>query len=132
MTFGIAKSGSKVDSHLDSLIDACAFRRERIFNVDYFYKNDRAVLGEKFRIEGAPPIRKTEEDFTPFEMISFIKGALEDKVALYMDELLSLVGGVFGIPRPSEAFAAFLCDCVALGEEKGVFVRSVSDRISLA
>ena len=65
-------------------------------------------------------------------MLAFIKGALEDKVALYMDELLSLVGGVFGIPRPSEQFAAFLRDSVTLGEEKGIFVRSVSDRISLA
>jgi hypothetical protein len=36
------------------------------------------------------------------------------------------------IARPTEKFVAFVNDCVSLGEERGLFVRSVSDRISLA
>ena len=65
-------------------------------------------------------------------MVSFIKGALEDRVALYMDELLVLVSNVFGVLRPSDRFITFVRDCVSYGEQKGLFVRSVSDRISLA
>lgn len=131
-TFGILKSGSKVESRLDSLIDGCGFRRERILGTDYFFKTDKAILIGKFRVEDAPVLRKCEEDFTPYEMVSFIKGALEDRVALYMDELLVLVSNVFGVLRPSDRFITFVRDCVSYGEQKGLFVRSVSDRISLA
>ncbi len=131
-TFGIAKSGAKVESRLDALIDACAFRRERVLGRDYFYKNDRAVMIGRFRTENLPSLRKTEEDFTPFEVVSFLKGALEDRVSLYMDEALVLISNVFHVLRPSERFISFVRDCVSLGEQKGLFVRSVSDRISLA
>ncbi|MGN1077484.1 MAG: hypothetical protein ACI4ST_03120, partial [Candidatus Gallimonas sp.] len=129
-TFGMAKSGSKVDARLDELIDSCAFRRERAMGTDYYFKNPRAVQLGRFRTEKDTAIRK-EEEFTPFEILSLVKGALEDRVSLYMDELTSLAAAVLGC-RASEKFAAFLRDCVAYGEEKGLLVRSVSDRISLA
>lgn len=131
-TFGIAKSGVKVESRLDALIDGCAFRKERALGTDYFYKSDKAVAIGRFRTENLPALRRTEEDFTPFEMISFLKGALEERVSMYMDEALVLIGNVFHVLRPSERFVSFVRDCVALGEDKGLFVRSVSDRISLA
>ena len=129
-TYGMAKSGSKVDARLDELIDSCAFRRERAMGTDYYFKNPRAVQLGRFRTEKDTAIRK-EEEFTPFEILSLVKGALEDRVSLYMDELTSLAAAVLGC-RASEKFAAFLRDCVAYGEEKGLLVRSVSDRISLA
>ena len=60
-TFGIQKSGSKVESRLDSLIDGCGMRRDRVMGTDYFYKNPRAVLVGKFRVEEAPALRKSSE-----------------------------------------------------------------------
>ncbi len=130
-SFGIVKSGSKVESRLDALISACAFRRDRVMGVDYFYKNDRAVFFERFRVEGTSAVRKSAEDFTPYETLAFLKGALEDRVAMYMDEVVLLFASVFKV-RADEKINAFLHDCVAYGEEKGLFMRSVSDRISLA
>ena len=131
-TFGIQKSGSKVESRLDSLIDGCGMRRDRVMGTDYFYKNPRAVLVGKFRVEEAPALRKSSEDFTVYEIVSFIKAALEERVSLYMDEVSALVTGVCPDVKPDEKFQSFLRDCVSYGEEKGLFVRSVSDRISLA
>jgi hypothetical protein len=131
-SFGIAKSGTKVDARLDALADACAFARDRVNGVDYFYKNARAIAIGKFRIDEEGCARRSEEDFTVYEILSLVKGALEERVALYMDELYALAAGVFREVKPSEKFSAFINDCVAYGEEKGLFVRSVSDRISLA
>ncbi len=131
-TFGIAKSGTRVDARLDALIDGCAFQRDRVMGVDYFYKNPKAILPGKFRVEEGEALRRTEEDFTVYEMVSLIKGALEERVALYMDELAAVVTGMFKELRPSERLTAFLGNCVAYGEEKGIFVKSVSDRVSLA
>jgi hypothetical protein len=65
-------------------------------------------------------------------MVAIIRGALEDKVALYMDELQTIAASVLHIAKPSDKFIAYVNDCVTLGEERGLFVRSVSDRISLA
>ena len=132
-TFGIERSGSRVDARLDALIDACALSRDRVMGTDYFYKNPKAILLGKFRVEGeGPALRRGEEDFTIYEIVTLIKGALESRVALYMDELVALISGVCKDLRPNERFISFLRDCIAYGEEKGLFVRSVSDRISLA
>ena len=61
-----------------------------------------------------------------------VRGALENKVALYMEEIQTIVASVFRVPKATDSFAAYVNDCVTLGEEKGLFLRSVSDRISLA
>ena len=132
-SFGIVKSGSKVEARLDALIDACALLRDRVMGIDYYYKTPRAISFQRYRVETETPLlRRTEEDFTVYEIVTLIKGALEDRVALYMDELVSVLSSTLGELRPSERFLAFLRDCVAYGEEKGIFVRSVSDRVSLA
>ena len=132
ISFGIGKSGEKIEKKLDALIDGAEFSRERVMGTDYFYKTARALRIGKFRTETGEAIRKEESDFTVFEMLSFVKGALESRVALYMDEIVSLAHGVFRGARNSERFADFMNDCVSYGEEKGLFVRSVSDRVSLA
>ncbi len=133
MSFGIAKSGTRVDARLDALIDSCAFPRDRVQGVDYFYKNPRCLQLGKFRVESvSPALRRGEDDFTVYEVVSLIKGALEERVALYPDELTALLGNVFADLRSGERFLAFLQSCITYGEEKGLFVRSVSDRISLA
>ena len=132
-SFGIERSGSKVEARLDALIDSCGFNRDRAMGVDYFYRTPRAIQLGRFRVEGeAPAVRKSEEDFTVYEVVSPVKGALEDRVALYMDEVAAVVSGVFREIRPTERALVFLRDCISYGEEKGVFVRSVSDRITLA
>ena len=61
-----------------------------------------------------------------------MKSALEDKVALYPDEIMVIITNLFRLQRSNDAFALFVNDCLPLGEEKGLFIRSVSDRISLA
>lgn len=128
-TFGVIKSGSKVDVRLDDLILSCALSRDRISGVDYYYKNPRALALGKFRAGGEH--RRGEEDITVYELLSFVKGALEEKVALYMDEIYALAAATFEV-RSTEKLVSAVRDAVAYGEEKGLFVRSVSDRVSFA
>ena len=82
-------------------------------------------------MEQGDPIRKSEDDFTPYEIIALIKGLLENKVSLYADELTALVCAELKITRPSDKLTEFIGECVNLGVERSVFVRSISDRISL-
>jgi len=131
-SFGILKSGTRVDACLESLITECNFRRERVMGRDYFYKTDRAIVIKYFRVENEPCLRKTKDDFTPFEVLSLTMGALEERVSLYFDELASVICAAFHVARPDETFYAFLRDCITYGEERGFLVRSVSDRISRA
>ena len=131
-SLGITKYGSKVESRMQALIALCGFKYERILGVEYYRKTDKCVSFDKYRVEITEPIRRQETDFTPYEVIAIVRGALEDKVALYMDEIQTIVASLFRIVKPTEKFAAFVNDCVTLGEERGLFIRSVSDRISLA
>ncbi|MCH5156715.1 MAG: DUF4011 domain-containing protein [Clostridiales bacterium] len=130
-SFGITKSGSRIDARLDALIDACAFSKERVFGVDYLYKKDSALSIGKFRVESGVVLRKSETDFTPFEIVSMTKAILEERVSIYLDELISILLNTLKL-RPSEKFTIFTRDCISYGEQKGILLRSVSDRISLA
>ncbi len=131
-TLGIAKYGSKVESRMQALIALCGFKYEKIMGVEYYRKTDKCVGYDKYRVESGEAVRRYESDFTPYEVLAIVKLALEDKVALYMDEIQTIVASIFRMAKPSDKFVAFVNDCVSLGEEKGLFVRSVSDRISLA
>ena len=131
-SLGITKYGARVEARMQALIALCGFKYERIFGAEFYRKTDRNVGFTRYRVETGESVRKSETDFTPYEIISVVKGALEDKVALYMDEIQQIVAGVFHISKPTEKFVAYVNDCVTLGEERGLFVRSVSDRISLS
>ena len=131
-SLGITKYGSKVDARMQALVGLCDFKFERMMNTVFYYKTEKAVEFERYRVETGEPLRRFECDYSPYEMVAIIRGALEDKVALYMDELQTIAASVLHIAKPSDKFMAYVNDCVTLGEERGLFVRSVSDRISLA
>ena len=117
---------------MQALIGLCGFKYERILGTQYYRKTDKSAMFEKYRVETGEILRKNETDITPYEVIAVIRSALEDKVALYMEEIQTIVASVFRVAKPTDGFTAYVNDCVTLGEEKGWFVRSVSDRISLA
>ena len=129
-SFGIRSWGARAEQRLDTLISRLALPLERVGGTEYFYQNLRALLPNKFRREGKNKRRKVAEDFTPFETAALIKGILEEKVTLYDDELVSSVSSVYGV-KGTAAFASFIASVIAYGEEKGMFQRSVSGRISL-
>ncbi len=131
-SLGITKYGAKVEARMQALVALCGFKYEKILGVDYYRKSDKNVGFDKYRVETGEQLRKHETDYTPYEIIAVVKGALEDKVALYMEEIQTIIASVFRLSKPSDKLASFVNDCVSLGEERGLFVRSVSDRISLA
>lgn len=132
MGLGITKYGSKVENRMQALIALCGFKYERILGAEFYRKTDKVVGFDRYRVELGEPLRKNETDYTPYEIISIVRGALEDKVALYMEEIQTIVAAVLRVAKVTDKFIAYVNDCVTLGEEKGLFVRSVSDRISLA
>ena len=129
---GIMKYGAKVDARMQALVALCGFKYERIFGTAYYRKTDKCIGFDKYRVETGDVLRRNETDFTPYEIVAIIRAALEDKVALYMDEIMVIVCNLFRINKPSDQFSVYVNNCVTMGEEKGLFVRSVSDRISLA
>ena len=132
MSLGIVKYGAKVETRMQALIGLCGFKYERILGIPFYRKTDKNVGYDKYRVETGEPLRKEDADFTPYEIIAIVRGALEDKVALYMEEIQTIVASVLRVAKPSEKFTLYVNDCVTIGEEKGLFVRSVSDRISMA
>ncbi len=131
-SLGITKYGAKVESRMQALIGLCDFKSEDVLSQTFYYKTDKKITFEKYRVEGAEGLRRYEYDYTPYEIIAITRSALEDKVALYVDEVRTIVASVFKIARPSEKFSLYVNDCITYGEKRGLFVRSVADRITLA
>ncbi len=125
------RGGRRAFERLDRLIDGCAFPTDFAAGVQYFYLSPRAISFDRYRTEGKNARRRTVEDYTVYEIVSMIRGALEDEVALYPDDLSELFGRAFRVKRAEGELAAFLMKCVRYGEEKGIFARSPSERITL-
>ncbi len=131
-SLGIQKYGTKVEERMRGLIGLCDLKREELCGRTYLRRTDKCLEFDFYRVEPGEPIRKSEEDFTPYEIVALIRGLLENKVSLYADELVSAVCEELKIARPSDKFVDFIHECVQLGVSRSLFIRSISDRISLA
>ena len=131
-SLGIQKYGGKVEERMQNLINLCELKREELCGRIYLRKTDKCLDYDSYRVENGDPIRKSEEDFTPYEIIALAKGLLENKVSLYADELAGLICNELKVTRPSDKLIDFIHECISLGVKKSIFVRSISDRISLA
>ena len=129
--YGIAKYGVRLEGKIVSLIPACNFKVTRYMGAKYYYRTDKACAFDKYRVEGANPVRTSEADYTPFDVISCVKAILLENVSLYRDELVNAVCTQFKPPRITEKFISFINACIDKGVSSGMFIRSVSDRISL-
>ncbi len=129
--FGIEKANAKAEARMQELIEKCGFIRECLCDRIYLRKTDKGCNYDFFRTE-TTPTRRSEDEFTPYEVIALAKGLLGNKVSLYAEELIQLICREWQIQRPSDRLTKFFNDCLALGVARAVFVRSVSDRISLA
>lgn len=128
---GIFKFGVKLENKLNSLIEKCAFRSEIVAGVQYFFRTDKFSSFDRYRVEEGAQLRTQDTDYSAYDVISAIRSILLSKVSLYCDELLVCVQREFKVHRLSDKFASFISACVDWGVQKGIFIRSVSDKISL-
>ncbi len=130
--FGIEKSGVKLQNKLRALIESCNFPSVQMLGSTYYFKTDKFGAFDKCRVEDGTQLRSKESDYTPFDVISMIKGILLSKVSMYLDELIPVVLKELKVPRATAQLSSFVLSCIDEGVNRGLFIRSVSDRISLA
>jgi hypothetical protein len=98
----------------------------------YYFRTDKYSGFDRYRVEENTYLRSSDTDYTPFDVISLIKGILLSKVSVYADELIPMVLKELKVPRVSDKLSAFVSACIDEGVSVGLFIRSVSDKISLA
>ena len=130
-SLGILKFGSKVEERMNKLIALCGFKEEQLCGRTYLRKTDKCLGYDFYRVE-AEPIRRSEEDFSPYEIVALVRGLLENKVSLYAADLLPLIFEELKVSRPGDKLTEFVHACISLGVQHSYFVRSVSDRVSLS
>ena len=130
--YGITKYGTKLENKISSLISACAFKSVNMVGNTYYYKTDKLLAYDRYRVENGTQVRTSDTDFTPFDVISLVKAILLDKVSMYSDELVASVIKQLGVPRVSDKMTAFVNAGIDQGVHEGLFIRSISDRISLS
>jgi len=130
--YDITKYGVKLESKLRSLIDKCGFESKEMLDWVYYFRTDRYSGFDRYRVEEGTALRTTDSDFTPFDVISLIKGLLLSRVSIYADELIPAVIKELKVPRSGERIVSFVNACLDEGIRLGLFIRSVSDKISLA
>ncbi len=129
--FGILKYGVKLESKMRALIEKCSFvQREMLGNV-YYFRTEKIIGFDRYRVEESTSLRSSDSDFTPYDVITLVKSILLSKVSMYSDELVALVVKELKIPRASDKFTAFINACIDEGVSSGLFIRSISDKISL-
>ena len=121
----------KLEGKISSLIDKCALRHEEILGATYYFRTDKFGSFDRYRVEENTALRTSDADYAAYDVISAIKSVLLSKVSMYADELAVAVQREFKVPRLSDKFAAFINSCIDYGVSKGIFVRSISDKISM-
>lgn len=130
--FGISKCGVKLEAKLKNLIEKCGFLNCEMIDNVYWYRTDKHFAFDRFRVEEDTALRSADTDYTPFDVISLIRGMLISKVSMYSDELIPAVLKELKVPRSGEKLVSLVNSCIEEGVRRGIFIRSVSDRISLA
>lgn len=130
--FGIPKYGVKLESKLRALIDKCGFESCEMLGNIYYFKTDKFSGFDRYRVEEGGSLRSQESDYTPYDVISLIKGILLNRVSVYADELIPTVLKELKVPRASDKLNSFVYGCIDEGVKRGLFIRSISDKISLA
>ena len=129
--FGIQRYGVKLENKLGSLIDSCGLSRSLVLGTAYYFKNDKYSSFDRYRVEENTCVRSADTDYTPYDVISLIRGILINKVSVYADELISFVLKELKVPRTSDKLVSFVSNCIDEGVKRGLFIRSISDKISL-
>ena len=130
-SYGIFRYGVKLENKMTSLIEGCGYPSSDILGTRYYFRSDKYSGFDRYRVEEGAQLRASEADYTPYDVISLVKSILLNKVSMYSDELVVAVQREFKVPRLSDRFAAFINSCIDYGASKGIFVRSISDKISL-
>ena len=130
-SYGIFRYGVKLENKMTSLIEGCGYPSSDILGTRYYFRSDKYSGFDRYRVEEGAQLRASEADYTPYDVISLVKSILLNKVSMYSDELMVAVQREFKVPRLSDRFAAFINSCIDYGASKGIFVRSISDKISL-
>lgn len=130
--FGILKCGVKLEGKLTQLIDLCGFEVQEIAGGKYYMKADKFSQFDRYRVEEGSPVRSQESDYTPYDVISLVRGILLNKVSMYADELIPAVLKELKVPRATERLQNMVQTCIDEGVRRGLLIRSVSDKISLA
>jgi len=128
--YGIIKYGTRLEGKINSLVPACSFKSVRMLGTEHYFRNAKAGSFERYRVEEGAPVRTTEADYSPFDVITLVKAVLLENVSMYRDELVASVISHFKA-RATEKFSTYVSACIDEGVETGMFIRSVSDRISL-
>ena len=129
--YGVQKFGSRLEGKITSLIPAANLKSVTLLGATHYFKTDKAVAFEKYRVEEGSYVRSSETDYSPYDVIALVKAVLLENVSLYRDELISAVIAQFKPTRAGEKFSSYISACIDEGTDSGMFIRSVSDRISL-
>ncbi len=129
--FGIIKCGIKLESKLRGIIEKCGFESREMLGNIYYFKTDKYSGFDRYRVEENTSLRSTDTDYTPYDVISLIKGLLLNRVSIYGDELIPAVLRELKVPRSSDKLVQFVHACIDEGVRRGILIRSVSDKISL-
>ncbi|MCH5147817.1 MAG: DUF4011 domain-containing protein [Clostridiales bacterium] len=130
--YGIANCGKRLERKLKKLIDGCKFLSCEMIGNTYIYRTEKHFKFNKFRVEEDTSLRSADTDYTPFDIISLVKDMLASKVSMYSDELAPALLKELKVPKASGKLIKLINSCTEEGIKRGLFIRSPSDRISLA
>ena len=129
--YGITKFGVRLEGKILSLIPACGLKSMEMLGTNHYYRTDKAVAFEKYRVEEGTSVRTSDADYSPFDTIALTRAILHENVSLYRDELISAICAHFKAGKVTDKLYNRFSAAIDEGISRGMFIRSVSDRISL-
>ncbi len=119
-SYAIARSGSRITAHLESLLDAMGLKTTQQADQTFYWRADQdPETYQRFRTAETEETRREAKDIPVEEAAAAACQALADQLSLNGDDLVREGAKLLGYPRTGSAISALMQEAIRYAQWKG-------------
>lgn len=119
-SYGIARSGSRITAHLESLLDAMNLKTTQQGEQTFYWRADQDPESyQLFRAAESEDSRREAKDIPVEEAAAAVCQALADQLSLNEEDLVREGAKLLGYPRAGSAISALMLEAIRYAQWKG-------------
>lgn len=131
LSYGIIRSGSRLNSRVEEIVSSMSFKSEEHNGVAFLRENDEPLACDFYRVDEGSKARRAPSEISPYEIVAAARAILSDKISLYFNDLIKEIAGVFKVPKSNEEVEKAIRYAVKYGSERGFITLSVNEMVTL-
>lgn len=129
-SYGIVRSGSKINKRMSELVAKLKFPSED-FNGTVFLRADDSCLACNF-YRPLSTMKLDIDDISPYEVVAASRSVLEDRIALPLEELITETVIKLGYGKNNSALSEHVRQCLQYGINRAILIATANGKVTRA